>query len=716
MASKSMFKIFLLFVFLSHQAYAGDIIFFKGDAGARTTPGDAVKVKDGENPPDSIAPGQHVGIYLGEQKKNLLLELRIATTCKPTAKDSFQITYNGKRLANESLGRPFKVVRIPIPLTAHEAEENILDLFNSSMNPVGLRFLRISEYDFKSLQPIYLCLENPERYPSSIRKYFDYKISSSAAEKGTPDIKDPSKVTDDLPAELKEKILSSKDIVNFCASEQEKLFSEILQKEPEKDNSLNTCILMYRFADTEDAQKKDAFSFLSVLLDAPKHSLTAMMLKDLWHNGETFLVDRDFKLKPPTFLLPFLCNLYAKGSRMLPCAVKTASDEPLPDDVHYLASSTDDGSATCIVFSRSGREMKISMLLPWNGKAVMEKYDGAMPDAKTKMPEKQAVEIPKSGEDAGLFDIALPQGVFHYIRVAKEGTKETVRNGDKLPEPIVPKDKVINLQTVLGILNQMPPPILNHARLAKGECAAFGPLKEKIQSEVKAATSATLDNIKNVVPDEKESVFISFAKLLDTGKDKSGVGLSVKSWSLPEPLAGLGFWLYVHSSTPKSVFLTFEHGSLVCNLSIKPEKWEYVIIPLAKLESSNIRLLYPRTDSDIKIELNGFDWISSRNLEKEENGIRKFEAKVNEKEQKVDIQLEGVPGGYCEIRRRLGLNFVPDSIKISNMSVKDDSAPDLKTTYHKASGIIDITGRFPKSDGLKTVKCQILLEVKEKEK
>jgi len=63
------------------------------------------------------------------------------------------------------------------------------------------------------------------------------------------------------------------------------------------------------------------------------------------------------------------------------------------------------------------------------------------------------------------------------------------------------------------------------------------------------------------------------------------------------------------------------------------------------------------------------------------------------------------------------LNFIPNSIKIYNASSPDDNNDsELKTTYHKASGIVDIIGRFPKVEALKTVKCKILLEAVELEK
>lgn len=59
------------------------------------------------------------------------------------------------------------------------------------------------------------------------------------------------------------------------------------------------------------------------------------------------------------------------------------------------------------------------------------------------------------------------------------------------------------------------------------------------------------------------------------------------------------------------------------------------------------------TRDAVKIELNGFNWISLDNEKKESNSIRKCEIRKVEKKDEISISLEGASKGvFCLIRYR----------------------------------------------------------------
>ena len=133
----------------------------------------------------------------------------------------------------------------------------------------------------------------------------------------------------------------------------------------------------------------------------------------------------------------------------------------------------------------------------------------------------------------------------------------------------------------------------------------------------------------------------------------------------------------------------------------------FCFLPIKKVHPAFFSLKQPSSRKEIKIEINGVQWIYDRNGSGQLNEATKCKIKKTTKNHKVLVELQGKPKGYCEIRKRIHLDFKPNKIECDNKKVK------LK--YFQKSGLIEIRGQLPENI-YKYAKVLLTLSRQEKKK
>lgn len=699
------------------------------------------KIKLSDKLPEILSPGQHIGLYLGKQEKNLLLEVGLIRS-QEKQDSPISIRYNNKQLFKNILTNSYKVLRIPIPATYHEKEENILDLYNLGLTPIGIDYIRITKLDFQDLPSLKLCLENPQNAKKEVRKHFyrswfnpvDKEAIQEAMKtslKGgfipaflfsdfqqykrkTADLQyfsdtvfmDVSKVPKDFSDIPFKTFYNNVGIINISSGIAGREIAEKLKKDLQQEkSSLPLAVyLTYHVSETEFLANKGHYNLLAALLAAVENKCYTILLSNQHFGNIGLYFDKDQQKKPTFYMLPYISQHFSLKSKSLPCLLLNTTTDPMKP-INYGAS-IQGNSVIFTGISKSKEKLKLTLLVPWQGKTVMEKLSGSLPESNTTQPTSETVTLRPSG-NGGILETELSPSNFHFIRLKKEGTEFPVyARKDSLPEPEMIKfnrTKTIVNKSIFTSDNNF---ILTTARTSKGIVEPYGPLKSKISVEITPATSAVFDKIKNLVPDEKNSSFITFETSQIKAGEKSGIDLAVKSTSLPKQLKGLGFWIRCHSSESRGKLLKFEYGYKQFSVSLKPNTWEYCFFPISKIVSGNLRCQYPASKTDLKLEFNGFSWISLENEAGQKNTIRNCQV-INAKDKnQIELTLKGESGKYCEIRKRIALDFVPNQIKIKNLSSFDEK-PKLEAVFYKHSGILEIKGLLPKEKEKSSVEMTI---------
>lgn len=685
------------------------------------------KVKCDEEFPEIIFPGQHLGLYLGECKENLFLE--IAFIRSGDKESSVSIRYNNQKLFKDNLKTSYRILRLPIPAFYHETEENILDIFNTGINPIGIDYIRLSKFDFKKLPELKFALGKPEKVPKAVRKYFHYawfypgddkeikdaKVTASKGRfkpifffddyykfkkrtKGRPFSYDTVfSETPDIPGDLgiaSFRSLKKLGSFNLSSGVLDREIPGRIKKSLQDDGGKFSfsAVLNYHISETENFDDKDAYNLVSSILEAASNKCHTILLDNKRFGNVGFFFDKYSKPKPAYYQLSYISKLFGAKSRFLACIINNTTNDPMKP-FHHCAS-VEGNSVTFISLSRAKEKLNLTLLLPWNGKTVIEELHSSLPDERTPEPDTRFDNVTPSGI-GGIYDLELPPAKFHFIRLRREGTKlpqltKTDSLSDQRPDRIQLSRITVNNNIFTGRSSY----VFTTARTVNGSISGFGNLKDKITWETQLATPDTFDKMKDLVPEEKYSTFVSFPSKKAQTDEKRGLDFAIKSVSMPSKLKGLGFWIYFHSADNKRQLLTFEYGTKRFNHVLKPNFWDYCILPIKEVKSSYFRVLYPSSKSDTELEFNGFRWLSEENEKGESNSVTNCVIVKPKGKKQVDIRLSGSSGGYCEIRRRIGLDFVPNKIALAESKTFKEK-PELKATYFKHSGILSIKGKLP---------------------
>jgi hypothetical protein len=158
-------------------------------------------------------------------------------------------------------------------------------------------------------------------------------------------------------------------------------------------------------------------------------------------------------------------------------------------------------------------------------------------------------------------------------------------------------------------------------------------------------------------------------------------------------IRGLGIWIKAKTAKSRTVTIELLYGRQRYAVPLPNGQWQYALLAVDKAESPALYMLLPAAREPVDIEVNSIDWLSTRNYEGQENALMSVDIRKAKGEHRVDIRLDGQAGGFLELRRRVFLDFLPDKLVHGDPAMAEASA--IKATYHKASGMLCIRGRFP---------------------
>lgn len=646
---------------------------------------------------------------------------------------SFMLKYNNQRIANYVLNEPYVRLQIPIPSHWHEEQENVLTLINTGDYAFGIDYIKIKEWNFDSLKKVSLALKAPEDYPKEVRKYFHYswykpkdreellaniKTSSRGGFKTFVHCKDNKSYNSlQSPGEKKRGIpvftrleklspemleLFGKEYLCFesypiSRGTSNETMSGILLENLKKGKSETiakpACILKFDSSIEKRFHRKNARNFLASLLAAPAHSFNTLLFNGIDYPGDyngSLFHDRYGMRKPAYYLLPFVRQFFNAESKYLPVMILPLSgNDPIPRDIYIGASIYNDSVITILATSRYSLPAKIKLLMPWNGETIVKEFHSELPRKLNIKLKKRKISV---SPYIPFIELNLPPNSFHFVQLIKNNASISPKSPktDMLPEPEPKKYKKLRPKILPEIFDNTPPPIFTQARVATDTAEAFGSLKDQIKVTSKKATVSKINGIENVVPYKNDSTLATFSAVKQPLKKTTGVHYFVRFTGINRKgLRGLGFWIFVHSRAKISKALNFEYEDKKYIKLIKPGKWQFCFLPIKKVHSTFFSIREPSNRKKMTIELNGVNWIYDRNNSGQPNAATKCRLKKSKEKHKVFVEVQGKPKGYCEIRKRIYLDFKPNKIECENKKIN------LK--YFPKSGIIEIKGKLPES-------------------
>jgi len=747
--SKSSIKLIFLSVFITASLPTSAQIFYSsgqmdgGNSELALQVADKVKIRKGDKFPGRFSPGQKNGLYLGKLSKSPIV-IRAGFYCKEISNKSknravLEIRYNGQKLLSRQIDETYIPIYFAIPASHHEDEENILNFANLGMDNINVDYVNVSSLNFKTGIKLRLAINHLERIDKKTRSLFPYAWYAANQEKGVKTFLEQCRSSGMEPLV---RVTNSKHISLIGGA---KGFETIIQ-EPEISGNMpffgtiylgsvdagkynfvpvlqknfkgkellnrsgvnNACALSALVTPNENLSQEEAFRLVSLMAKAASYNISTILLHNYSHyNCTLFSSIRTGRKFPFGYALPYVAEFYHPGSSSLPCLVNRAGDAPLTKMQHWGASIRPNGIVTIIVTSVFRTPMELTVTLPWHGVGKIRKLNCLFPDESSKTVE-EAVSVSSDGL-GGILKLKLAPNKFHFIQLIPAGAgSDIAQRQDNMPDPPQFRLQGSKVKVLNDINSKVPPLFIRQAWNPGRRVEGIGLGKEKVSLKTQPATTGEFNNYAELVPENKDSLFLSLpAQQSKNNPQKGGIHIRVSKYAPKNDGLGLGVWLRAVSGKRKNTTLSFIYGTQRYTFALRTKQWQYVILPSSIFNYPYLLFLLPANETNV--EMNSIHWLAKKNSKGEKNSVTKFALKKVKNEKKLEVLLNAKPGEYCKAHQRIGLNFIPDKIELRHPKIKGGNP--FNVTYNKASGILSIEGYAPtiESKNDNTVSYKLIL-------
>ena len=629
--------------------------------------GRTVQVKQKEQFPQRLRPGQRIALFLESIDSKTDLQVETATVIeKGINYDSIpamELSYNGKVFYRATQLGGGKLLRFFVPKIWHEEGVNVLEIRNLGTNSIAFDALLV-------------------------RKYFNSNQTEESANKQI-----------ELPGKIRSIASSAQTISESNSILRNKATRFLPNKIMEYLNDEGEPFSFENFSGLEDFY--DPYTGKPILA----HDALAAIVPLFEGTPEKLLCD------------------------IIPCA----QDDVLHGTLWTAVNNNENTITVAVATTPEDMKKSAEIIIPvlWSGDTELEITSGILPE---KMGHSSFWLSSRSIKKE---KIIISDGVFRgKFSIQDLIVFRLLQSGKKAPAAIRLPEKAQNWRIPLfdkGALQlsmkHTAPDNIMTSLLDINKSSEFINPSGNYKTEVIPATKADIENIKNVVPWDSNSLKVEIC--YPDGKPFDEEWAGIRFQEPAEKSNEFSFWVYTRSVNPKiqkvTIMMYFKKhdGSGYCFLStdLKVGVWQRIVLPLEKYRISNEfrivgnpKLQEYKDGNKVSFEFNGFSGISTEKMSELANirdisGSESYtspDANTNENKGQVNkeakkesktvlrktrsIILTGTPEKYFEYRHAFKEPI--DFKEISRLSIDKD----ISLIWHKDAQVLEIKGHFPKKD------------------